>query len=203
MCTNPPAIDKFFTLYKKLLTQLSIESPMHIWNCDESRVEDVPKEEEVIGVTGEKIHTITPKEQGETTTILTSTNACGQVMPSLVIHKGSEMSDLCLLNKPASVTLCCSPKGWINKQVFFEYAQNWIRWLKTHEGLSTKRKHLLILGVHKSHIYNLQFLTLMTSNNIEVLAIPSHTSHILQPLDSTPFTSFKTALNANLSDYLF
>ena len=30
MCTNPPTIDKFFALYKKHLTQLNIESPMHI-----------------------------------------------------------------------------------------------------------------------------------------------------------------------------
>ena len=124
-------------------------------------------------------------------------------MPPLVIHIGSKMSDLWLLNKPANVTLHCSPKGWINKQVFFEYAQNWVRWLKRYEGLTTKRKHLLILDTHKSHIYNLQFLTLMISNNIEVLAIPGHTSHILQPLDSTPFANFKTAWNANLSDYLF
>ena len=108
-----------------------------------------------------------------------------------------------VVDKPANVSLHCSPKGWINKQVFFEYAQNWIRWLKRHEGLSTERKHLLILDAHRSHIYNLQFLTLMTSSNIEVLAIPGHTSHILQPLDSTPFANFKTARNANLSDYLF
>ena len=141
MCANPPTLDKFFALYKKLLTQLNIESPMRIWNCNESRVQDVPKEEEVIGIIGEKTHTITPKEQGQTTTILTFINACGQVMPPLVIHKGSKMSDLWLLNKPPNVTLRCSPKGWINKQVFFEYAQNWIRWLKRHEGLSTERKH--------------------------------------------------------------
>ena len=95
MCANPPTIDKFFALYKKLLTQLNIESPMCIWNCDESRVQDVPKEEEVIGVTGEKTHTITPKEQGETTTILTFTNACGQVMPPLVIHKAQKCLICC------------------------------------------------------------------------------------------------------------
>ena len=124
-------------------------------------------------------------------------------MPPLIIYKGAKMSDLWLLNKPPNVTLHCSPKGWINKQVFFEYAQNWIRWLKKHEGLSTDRKHLLIPDAHKSHIYNLQFLKLMTSNNIEVLAIPGHPSYILQPLDSTPFTNFKMAWNANLSEYLF
>ena len=42
----------------------------------------------------------------------------------------------------------------------------------------------------------------MVANNIEVLAIPGHTSHILQPLDSTPFANFKTAWIQNLSQYL-
>ena len=63
MCANPPTIDKLFVLYKKPLTQLNIESPMQIWNCGESGVQDVPKEEEVIGVTEEKSHIITPMEQ--------------------------------------------------------------------------------------------------------------------------------------------
>ena len=60
MCANPPTIDNFLVLYKKLLAQLKIESPMFMWNCDESGVQDVPRKEEVIGVTREKTHTITP-----------------------------------------------------------------------------------------------------------------------------------------------
>ena len=46
-------------------------------HCDESGVQDILKGGEVIGLTGEKTHTITPKKQGETTTILTFANACG------------------------------------------------------------------------------------------------------------------------------
>ena len=37
---------------------------MNIWNCDETRVQDVPKVEDIIGVTREKAHTMFPKEQG-------------------------------------------------------------------------------------------------------------------------------------------
>ena len=40
-------------------------------------------------------------------------------------------------------------------------------------------------------------------NNIEVLAIPAHTSHVIQPLDSTPFANFKSHWNVALIDYLF
>ena len=71
MCVNKPTVDKFFNLYEKIVKDYHIESPMNIWNCDKSGVQDVPKEQEVLGVTGEKTSNITSKEQGETSTILT------------------------------------------------------------------------------------------------------------------------------------
>ena len=201
MCANKPTIDKFFNLYQDLLQKLNIKSPMHIWNTDESGVQDVPKEERVIGVTGEKAHTMSPKEQGETTTLLTFANACGQVFPPLVIFKGAKVSDAWQTNAPPNVTVRASPKGWINKDVFLNYAVRWVHWLKRNQRLG--KPHLLLLDAHKSHIYNLPFLLLMTANKIEVLAIPGHTSHILQPLDSTPFANFKTNWNIQLREYLF
>ena len=115
MCTNKPTIDKSFNLYQDLLQKLNIKSLMHIWNTDESGVQDVLKEEQVIGVTGEKAHTMSPKEQGETTTVLTFANACSQVFPPLVIFKGTKVSDAWQTNAPPNVTVRASPKGWINK----------------------------------------------------------------------------------------
>ena len=43
----------------------------------------------------------------------------------------------------------------------------------------------------------------MVANRIEVLAIPGHTSHVFQPLDSTQFANFKMNWNINLKEYLF
>ena len=70
-------------------------------------------------------------------------------------------------------------------------------------GFPLTRKKVWNLAAHKSHIYNIAFVRLMVHNNIEVMAIPSHTLHVLQPLDSTPFVTFKTAWNSNLIEYLF
>ena len=56
-------------MYEHLLKVFKIESPTNIWNTDKSGVLDVLKEEEVISVTGKKAHTMSPKEQGETTTV--------------------------------------------------------------------------------------------------------------------------------------
>ena len=53
------------------------------------------------------------------------------------------------------------------------------------------RINLLIIGSHKSHMYNVAFFDCMQTNNVHVMAIPSHTSHIAQALDSTPFLQFK------------
>ena len=174
---------------------------MHIWNTDESGVQDVLKEEQVIGVMGEKAHTMSPKEQGKTTTVLMFANACGQVFPPFVIFKGARVSDAWQTNAPPNVTVRAFPKGWINKDVFLNYAVRWVHWLKRNQRLG--KPHLLLLDAQKSHIYNLPFLLLMTANKIEVLAIPGHTSHILQPLDSTPFANFKTNWNIQLREYLF
>ena len=85
--------------------------------------------------------------------------------------------------------------------MFLNYAVRWVHWLKRNQRLG--KPHLLLLDAHKSHIYNLPLLLLMVANKIEVLAIPGHTSHVLQPLDSTPFANFKTNWNIQLREYLF
>ena len=67
---------------------------MYIWNCDESGIQDVPKEKDVPGITGEKTNNVTSKEQGETSTILTFVNAVGVAFLPIVIHKGGKVSDM-------------------------------------------------------------------------------------------------------------
>ena len=42
----------------------------------------------------------------------------------------------------------------------------------------------------------------MNENNIHVLALPSHTTHCLQPLDDIPFANFKMAWYEGLRQYV-
>ena len=130
MCANKATIEKIFNMYEHLLKVFKIENPMNIWNTDKSGIQDMPKEEEVIGVIGKKAHTMSLKEQGETTRVLTFENACGQVFPPLLIFKGSKVSDAWQTNVPPNITVRASPKGWINKDVFLNYAVRWVHWLK-------------------------------------------------------------------------
>ena len=161
----------------------------------------MPKEEEFVGVVGEKANSQVPTECGEISTVLTFTNTAGNILPSLIIHKGRRVDKTWLDGTPKDVMVKASPKGYINKGIFYHYSLKWVQWLKCNDRL--KKKNLLLLDAHKSHIYNIDFVRLMVCNNIEVMAIPSHTWHVLQPLDSIPFTTFKTAWNTYLIEYLF
>jgi len=55
------------------------------------------------------------------------------------------------------------------------------------EGLVDGKPHVLIMDNHHAHTFNFDFMQLMKDNSIVVFALPSHTSHILQPLDIVPF----------------
>ena len=67
--------------------------------------------------------------------------------------------------------------------------------------LYVHRPHILLIDSHKNHVYHLPFFDEMQENNIHVMAIPPHTSHILQALDSTPFAQFKKNWQKLLSEW--
>ena len=92
--------------------------------------------------------------------------------------------------------LAATEKGYIMKSQFHEYGLSFIKYLKA-DGLVDKT-NLLILDGHKSHLYNLPFYEVMRANNVKILTILPHTSHIIQPLNSVPFTQFKKSWENHL-----
>ena len=101
------------------------------------------------------------------------------------------------MKAPGDILLSATMKGYITKSHFHQYGVHFIKFLK-HEGLAN-RKNLLIVDSHKSHLYNLPFYEAMQANGIEVLMMPPHMSHVLQPLDSIPFAHFKKKLGKESS----
>ena len=87
--------------------------------------------------------------------------------------------------------------GWITKEIFEGYMKNIVipsfveRRAKLKEGKS--RKGLIILDGHSSR-NNPDLMEKFMENDIVCLTIPSHTSHILQPLDNMVFATFKQSM---------
>jgi hypothetical protein len=202
MGANRSVINSWFGLYKRTLEELGLSNqPSHIWNVDESGMCDVPKESEVIGETGATCHRIVGGEKGENSTLVTFINAAGLACPPMLIHSGSRVQASWSDGAPHGVMIRASSSGYINRELFCEYAERFLRFVRNHK--LDKSPNILILDGHKSHIYNMAFLELMMDANWCVLCIPPHTSHCMQPLDKTPFEVLKNSWKELLLQYNF
>ena len=193
MSMNRQQVLKWFDTYQTLATDLGIiDLPTHIWNTDETGCQNIHTANSVVGVVGKPSYNLTAMEKGETSTALITINAVGDSAPVMIVHKGKNVGKQWSNGAPRDTLVRVSEKGYINKELFFEFGKLFVKHLKD-KNLVDGRPHLLLLDSHYSHLYNLEFLSLMKENNIHVFAIPPHTSHWLQPLDRGVFSSFKSA----------
>ena len=199
MGANPTIISTWFKKLKETLKSCGINSPSQVWSGDETGVQTVPKERKVLALKNMKAYQQVSAEQGETSTVLTFVNGEGNVVPPMIIHKGERVQENWVRKAPGDVRVAATSRGYITKAKFHEYGLRFVRYLK-HQDLND-RPHMLIVDSHSSHLYNLPFYQVMKANNIHVFTIPPHTSHILQPLDSTPFAMFKRNWEVNLMRY--
>ena len=180
MAANDPNVHKWFVEYEEVLRDLTSF---------------------VVGATGTPASQTVSGEQGETSTILSFVNGVGKVCPPMVIHCGQCVQQYWMNDVLIGWHVAATTKDYIMKHKFHEYGIRFVQYLKTHHLLDLP--HLLIVDSHKNHVYNVAFFEEMLENNIHVLAIPPHTSHIVQALDSTPFVQFKQNLQRLLLEYNF
>ena len=78
-----------------------------------------------------------------------------------------------------------SATGWMNTEPFLQWFDFFLR------NIPPTRPVLLIQDGHGSHV-SIDLIELARANNVHLLCLPSHTTHILQPLDGGVFKSFKS-----------
>ena len=200
---NDNQVDKFHNLYEQIMEENDLEyRPFNIWNVDETGCQDVPKEVEVVGVVGEKPNQIVSGEKGgELTTVVTFACAGGISVPPMIIFKGQRVQPNWREAAPSGYALRRSPLGYINAELFAEYGELFIKFLKEKKLFHPDQKHLLLLDSHSTHLYNYGFMTCMKRNGIIVLAFPPHCTHAMQPLDDVPFGSLKIKWNHMLAEW--
>jgi hypothetical protein len=71
-------------------------------------------------------------------------------------------------------------KAWMNTFLFKEFLSFLKRFIPS--GISITNKHLLILDGHGSHVI-LEAIEQAQEFGLDMIIIPSHTSHAFQPLD--------------------
>ena len=85
----------------------------------------------------------------------------------------------------------------VNTEIMYDWARHFV---EETTNLRANRQHLLlILDGYGAHV-QFQTLQLLIENNIIVIALPAYTSHVLQPLDVSVFSSYKSNLQKEIHE---
>ena len=133
--------------------------------------------------------------KGKTHTIFTCVSASGFVLPPMIFpHKQSPPPNF-REGAVAQTLFCSSRNGWINDDLFLQ----WFKFFLA--SILPTRLVLLIMDGHRTHM-SIELIELAQSSGVHLLCLPSHTTHILQPLDVGIFKSFKSYFSKSCSKYL-
>jgi len=176
---NIPALKDYFAKLLRLIRTHKIQLEDIFIMDEKGFIIGMSSKAKVICWTGRWPPRVTENGTREMLTVNEYCCAALYVLPSFVIFKGAahymgwhtETSD-------REAKFAYSPNGWTDDKLGLE----WLRHFDKHIQGGNGRPHLLILDGHHSHI-NLEFYQYAIDNNIELLCFPSHTTHLLQPLD--------------------
>ena len=115
MVANELNVCKWFTECKGVLKDLGIISPEQIWSADETDVQNVPKEQLVIGATGTPAHQTVSGKQGETSTILSFVSGVGKICPPMVTHHGQCVQQYWMTDALVRWHVAAMTKGYVTK----------------------------------------------------------------------------------------
>jgi metal-dependent hydrolase (beta-lactamase superfamily II) len=102
----------------------------------------------------------------------------GHFIPSLLVFPRENMKQELMNGTPPGSIHTCHPLGWIQSEIFFRWFLNFIK----HTKLTKEDPVILVLHGHYSHTGNLGVVTLAQENHVDIICIPSHNNHAMQPV---------------------
>lgn len=193
-------VDRYFNDLEQCLNTLQLhDKPSQIWNCDETGLQFSPNAAKVIAPKGVRSLVARCSPSKDSITTLVCVNASGAAMPPLCVVKGKTnrcVHSFAIQDSPQGTIWAFQENGWMNDEIGVQWFSEVFL-----ANCGDARPQLLILDSHHSHEV-LEMLELAKAQNIHVMALPPHTTHILQPLDRVVFKPFKTAYRRHCTEFL-
>ncbi|XP_074028306.1 uncharacterized protein [Leptinotarsa decemlineata] len=193
--TDPFIIYPYFNLLKQTLQDLELmNQPDKIWNLDESSLCPDPSKTKVVGGIGKTVSRTVSSPGRENTTILAAVNAAGKKAPPLILFKAKNLWNSWIPENEIfpGTAHGATKNGWMEADVFYNYLAKTL--IPT---MGAERPQLLIYDGHSTHVTE-KVIELAIQENITILKLPPHTSHLLQPLDLSVFKPLKDKWDAKL-----
>jgi hypothetical protein len=168
--------------------------PSHIWNCDESGAQAGRNGGgRVLAKRGVRsVHSIIPKER-EWLSVLVCVNAAGFHIPSFYIFRGKSFQLDYIKHCEDNASMAMQAKAWMMGHLFKSWIGHFVKNIRECGlEISPSCRHLLILDGHGSHV-TMDVVKTGRAVGLDLLTLPSHTSHAMQPLDVSCFKPFKQA----------
>lgn len=193
---DPFIIDEYFKKLKQCLIDLKLEyKPSMVWNIDETSFSIDPSKTKVVGAVNSPSTRTTSTPGKENITVVLGCNAGGGKAPPLIIFKGKNIWDQWTAPQGTGypgTTYAATNNGWMESEVFENYFEK-----SLIPAFGEERPVLLIFDGHKTHV-GINVIKIALQNNITILKLPPHSSHLLQPLDLSVNKSFKSTWDEKL-----
>jgi len=194
---NKKEVDLFFSNLETEFDKHKFQASQ-IYNFDETGISTVQKPGRILGPKGVKqVGAATSWERGKNITIACAMSASGEYIPPMFIFPRKRMSPNLVKGGPPNAIYHCSANGWMTEDLFVTWLHHFIANAKP----SKEKPVLLVLDNHSSHT-TLQSYNVCKDNGIVMVTLPPHSSHRLQPLDITFFSSLKAAFNKECDNFL-
>lgn len=194
---NPWVVYNFFDVLEKTVKDLDLKGkPGRIFNCDETSFCHDPSKTKVVGAVGTKSTRKTSSSGRENTSVLLCCSGDGKMIPLLCVFKGKYVMENWLNDdSPTQTALSTTSRGWMETTLFY----NWFRDVFL-PNIPEERPVLLIYDGHTTHV-STDLIRLALNNEVTIMKLPPHTTHLLQPLDVAVFKSLKTNWDKALSKW--
>eukprot|EP00918_Siedleckia_nematoides_P070658 GHVU01154317.1.p3 GENE.GHVU01154317.1~~GHVU01154317.1.p3 ORF type:complete len:130 (-),score=19.60 GHVU01154317.1:104-493(-) len=116
-------------------------------------------------------------------------------MPPCIIHgQLKQVRKDNQLDGPPGATYAVSDSGWVDADIFLSWAKDFVRF----SGASPTTPKVLVMDNLEAHC-DIRTLDYFAGVGVHVVGLPSHTSHVLQPVDVTVFGPMKDAYKLQVS----
>lgn len=195
---NKIQVSRFFENLQSLYEKRQY-TPDRIYNMDETGLSTVPnKLPKVLTTKGKKlVGKVSSAERGQLVTAVCCMSAVGVYVPPALIFPRKRMKEELYLNAPPGTLKLISDSGFINTELFYQWIVHFKNFTKPTEDAPV----LLILDNHSSH-RDLQVIQYCRHNHIDLLSLPPHASHKMQPLDIGFFGPLKSSYSRECDKWM-
>ena len=165
---------------------------------DETGITNVQRPRTIVATKGARhVANVTSGERGATVTDVCAINTAGGYLPPMFIFPRKRMVTALMNGAPPESVGYCSPNGWIDADLFVKRLEHFA----PSTNACKENQQIIIMDGHHSH-KTLAAITFARSKGIQLLVLPPHCTHRMQPLDTTFFKSLKTAYNNAVDSWM-